>query len=248
LDEHLNLEKGVGKMSSEEPSVVAPDSSPNIPRQALPGILAILVVVGISYLDAVIPPAGIPLAVLAIWLILRWQGQGWRSLGFRRPASWPRTILIASGIALAWQAIGVVGMLLARGAAGAEGPDISRFESIEGDVAMLAQWLTVAWTTAGFGEEIIWRGFLMSRVAGLLGDGKRAWVAALLISSVVFGLLHFYQGPSGVVMTGLSGLLLGLLFLLSGRNLWLPILTHGLLNTISFLAIYFGLVQYLDSL
>ena len=106
----------------------------------------------------------------------------------------------------------------------------------------------MAWTTAGFGEEIIWRGFVMTRVAGLLGKGRRAWVASLLITSIAFGLLHFYQGASGVVMTGTTGLLLGTLFLLSGRNLWLPIITHGMLNTISFLSIYFGLLQYLRSM
>ena len=236
-------------MSAEsEPPVVSSDPEIKGARKAVPIALAIAVVLGLSFLDAVIPPAGIPLAVLAIWLMLRWEGAGWQAVGFRRPASWPRTILTATGVALAWQAVGIASLLMARSAGGVEGPDISRFESIGGNPLMLAQWLTVAWTTAGFGEEIIWRGFLMTRVAGLLGDGRRAWIASLILSSTVFGLLHFYQGLSGVVMTGLSGLLLGTLFLLSGRNLWLPILTHGMLNTISFLAIYFGLLQYLGSL
>jgi membrane protease YdiL (CAAX protease family) len=207
----------------------------------------LLVALACSFLDAVVPPLGIPLAVLAIWLILRREGKGWSALGFRRPRSWPRTILTATAVALAWQAIAVLGLLLAKQAAGAEGPDISRFESIDGNPLMLAQWLTVAWTTAGFGEEIIWRGFLMTRVAGLLGEGRRAWITSLVLTSTVFGLLHLYQGLSGVFMTGISGLLLGSLFLLSGRNLWLPIITHGMLNTMSFLAIYFGLVRYLES-
>jgi membrane protease YdiL (CAAX protease family) len=227
----------------------SPEAKPanDTPRAALPVILGLVVVVAISFLDARVPPLGIPLAVLAIWLFLRWRGEGWASIGFRRPASWPRTILTATGIALAWQLLAVGGILLAKNAAGAEGPDISRFEAIGGNPLVLAQWLTVAWTTAGFGEEIIWRGFVMTRVAWLLGEDRRAWIASLILTSSVFGLLHLYQGMSGVVTTGVTGMLLGALFLLSGRNLWLPILTHGLLNTASFLAIYFGLIQYLGS-
>lgn len=235
-------------MTEPRAAVLAESPPSETSRATLPVLLGMVLVLALSFLDAVVPPAGVPLAVLAVWLILRREGTGWQAIGFRRPASWPRTILTATAIALAWQLLAIGSLLLARSAAGAEGPDISRFESIGGNPLMLAQWLIVAWTTAGFGEEIIWRGFLMTRLAGLLGDSRRAWVVSLWLMSAVFGLLHFYQGAAGVLMTGLSGLLLGTLFLLSGRNLWLPILTHGLLNTISFVALYFGLVQYLGSL
>ncbi len=237
------------EMSMETGTTLRPvDPSKGAPRGALAVVLVLFVVLALSFLDAVVPPLGIPLAVLAIWLILKREGEGWLALGFRRPRSWPRTILMGTGVAIAWQVVGLLGLLMARDAAGVEGPDFSRFEAIGANPALLVQWLTVAWTTAGFGEEIIWRGFVMTRVAGLLGKGRRAWVASLLITSIAFGLLHLYQGASGVVMNGITGLLLGTLFILSGRNLWLPIITHGMLNTISFLSIYFGLLQYLRSM
>jgi membrane protease YdiL (CAAX protease family) len=52
---------------------------------------------------------------------------------------------------------------------------------------------------------------------------------ALLISSVIFGLNHLYEGIHGVVGSALAGFLFGLLFLLGG-NLLLPIVVHALVD------------------
>jgi len=59
--------------------------------------------------------------------------------------------------------------------------------------------------TAGLCEEFLYRGFAM---AVLLHVGLQAW-AVVLISSVLFGLAHSYQGRGGIVMTLLIGLILG---------------------------------------
>ncbi len=59
--------------------------------------------------------------------------------------------------------------------------------------------------TAGLCEEFLYRGFAM---AILLHAGLQAW-AVVLISSVLFGLAHSYQGRSGIVMTLMIGLILG---------------------------------------
>ncbi len=59
--------------------------------------------------------------------------------------------------------------------------------------------------TAGLCEEFLYRGFAM---AVLLRVGLQAW-AVVLLSSVLFGLAHTYQGRGGIVMTLLIGLLLG---------------------------------------
>src|SRR5207245_2140909 len=59
--------------------------------------------------------------------------------------------------------------------------------------------------TAGLCEEFLYRGFAM---AVLLHVGLQAW-AAVLVSSVLFGLAHSYQGRGGMVMTLLIGLVLG---------------------------------------
>ena len=59
--------------------------------------------------------------------------------------------------------------------------------------------------TAGLCEEFLYRGFAM---AVLVHVGLQAWVI-VMISSMLFGLAHSYQGRGGMVMTLLIGLILG---------------------------------------
>jgi membrane protease YdiL (CAAX protease family) len=59
--------------------------------------------------------------------------------------------------------------------------------------------------TAGLCEEFLYRGFAM---AVLVQVGLRAW-AVVLISSVLFGLAHSYQGRGGIMVTLMIGTILG---------------------------------------
>jgi len=59
--------------------------------------------------------------------------------------------------------------------------------------------------TAGLCEEFLYRGFAL---AVLVHVGLQTW-AVVLLSSILFGLAHSYQGRGGIVMTLLIGLLLG---------------------------------------
>jgi membrane protease YdiL (CAAX protease family) len=59
--------------------------------------------------------------------------------------------------------------------------------------------------TAGVCEEFLYRGFAM---AVLLHVGFQAW-AVVLLSSLLFGLAHSYQGRGGIVTTLLIGIILG---------------------------------------
>jgi len=65
--------------------------------------------------------------------------------------------------------------------------------------------------TAGVCEEFIYRGFAL---AALVRAGVPVWMA-ILLTSILFGLAHAYQGKAGIVSTGLFGVALAL-----GR-LWL---------------------------
>ena len=53
--------------------------------------------------------------------------------------------------------------------------------------------------------------------------------AAVIVTSLVFGLAHSYQGPAGMARVSLVGLALAGLYLLSG-SLWLPIVAHAILD------------------
>lgn len=80
----------------------------------------------------------------------------------------------------------------------------------------------------------------MQRVARWLGGTGAAWTTSLLLVSPLFGWVHSEQGVSGAVQESLSGLLLGVLFLATGRNLAVPIVAHGVSNTVAFVLIYLG--------
>jgi membrane protease YdiL (CAAX protease family) len=60
------------------------------------------------------------------------------------------------------------------------------------------------------------------------------------VSSVLFGVVHAYQGLSGMISTGLTGVLFAVTYLASGRNLWAAIIAHGVLDTAGFVMMYAG--------
>lgn len=122
-------------------------------------------------------------------------------------------------------------------------PNAEAFDAVRGNVPVLLSGLVLVWTTAAFGEEMLFRGVLLRGLEtifvrrGLSGSGSA--LSALLISSILFGLAHEYQGAAGMVLTGLVGLAHGLL-VLATRNLWVAILTHGVYDTIAFLLVFSG--------
>jgi membrane protease YdiL (CAAX protease family) len=175
-----------------------------------------------------------------IWLLLRLRDERWPSIGFALPPHpWRHVgIGIAAGVLMEWLAVGVTTPLIS-GWFGVE-PDYSGFASIRGQLGQLLFFLALSWVIAAVGEEICFRGFLMNRVARLLGGGDAAWIFSLVVTSIFFGWGHTEQGVSGWVQEGLSGLLLGLLFLATGRTLLAPIVAHGVSNTVAFVLIYLG--------
>ena len=81
--------------------------------------------------------------------------------------------------------------------------------------------------------------FFLKQIARLFGEQSRSsWVIGLVLSSIGFGLVHFHQGPGGMVGTGFVGLVYGIFYLRSVRNLWVPIIAHGLTGTIRFIMLY----------
>lgn len=91
--------------------------------------------------------------------------------------------------------------------------------------------LSLAYATAaaaGLGEEIAYRGFLLTYLAAFVGPAG-AW----LLSSLIFGIAHGYQGKAGMAFATLAGLLLGAVYLATG-NLWLVIWMHAAYNVASF--------------
>jgi membrane protease YdiL (CAAX protease family) len=86
--------------------------------------------------------------------------------------------------------------------------------------------------TAGIVEELLYRGFAISRLAPLIGG---PWPAAVLTAGG-FSLGHVYQGPLGVLRAFLLGLLLAVPYVTTG-SLLPSILAHFLIDLST---IFFG--------
>jgi membrane protease YdiL (CAAX protease family) len=102
-------------------------------------------------------------------------------IGLGWPASWRRTVLFALAAAVVRILIGqfVTDPLTARFWPPAVGP--SGFNEITGHAMVALRWLLIVWTFAAFGEEISYRGYLLTRAAEVGARSKTAyWVGVLM--------------------------------------------------------------------
>jgi membrane protease YdiL (CAAX protease family) len=185
-------------------------------------------------------PNEVPILFVIGLISLRVRDGGWSVIGLRWPISWKRTVLFALAAAAARILLGqfVTDPITAHFWPPAVGP--SGFSEITGHAMVALRWLLIVWTFAAFGEEISYRGYLVTRAADVGGRSKIAYWIAVLAVSVLFGYGHYYKGPSGMVDSGMAGLVLGTAYLLSGRNLWVCILAHGFIDSVGVVALFFG--------
>jgi membrane protease YdiL (CAAX protease family) len=187
-----------------------------------------------------IPFSKTPELVLLGWISLRLSGLGWRAVGLARWRSWPVTIAVGVTLGAVLEAFQllVTQPILSR-LLGRE-PDLDLFRMLTGNIKVTLLFIALSWTLAAFGEELFWRGYLMNRVADLFGRTRGVSVLSLVIVNIVFGLAHGYQGLTGWIEEGLAGIFLGLMYLRTGRNLCVPIIAHGVSDTIDMVLIFFG--------
>jgi len=124
-----------------------------------------------------------------------------------------------------------------------EAPEVERFDDLPGNFPLLLILLPFTWLIGAFGEEFFFRGFLLTAIAGVLGGTRAAWIAAVVLQAIAFGLVHAYQGPTQAISIGIGGAVYGAAFLLAGKNLWPVILAHGVNDTLGFIFLYTGVIQ-----
>jgi membrane protease YdiL (CAAX protease family) len=187
-----------------------------------------------------IPLSKTPFLLLLAWISLWVRRVRWRDVGFARYRNWRLTLalgVVAGAVMETFQLL-VTQPLLVRFTG--KQPDLSNFRGLTGNVKWTLIGLAFTWTLAAFGEELVWRGYLMNRVAGLGNRTRLAWMVSLLVVNAVFGCAHSNQGLTGIVEEGIAGVLLGLVYLGTGRNLAVPIVAHGIEDTIDMVLIFLG--------
>ena len=202
-------------------------------------LLGIAIVIGHNVFRVV--PNEVPILFVLGLVSIRIRDGSLTAIGFRRPASWLRVVLVA--LAAATLRILLSALLIDPLTQKFWPPAAAPAEAaaITGNLKIALLALLIVWSFAAFGEEVAYRGYLLTRAADLGNRTNTAYIAGVILVSVLFGYGHYYKGPSGIIDSGVAGLILGSGYLLTGRNLWTSILAHGFIDTFGVIVLYFGL-------
>lgn len=168
------------------------------------------------------------------------RGGGLADLGFCRPGRWAAVPLWALGILVVFVVAQNVVPLLLAPFFDLPQPDMSRYDLIRGNPAAAVFFAALLPLTAAIPEEILYRGFLLGRLANIFGGTRLAEVAAVLVQALIFGAVHFQWGPGGILATSIMGAIWGFAYLACGRNLWIVILAHSLAHIALVMQLYFS--------
>ncbi|HWA61163.1 MAG TPA: CPBP family intramembrane glutamic endopeptidase [Caulobacteraceae bacterium] len=126
-------------------------------------------------------------------------------------------------------------------------PTLGTFAALKQSAAKLVAGIVVAWSLGGVLEELTFRGVVLPAVARGLGPflpGGVASAIAVVVAALGAGVIHFYQGERAVLIIVQLSVLFGVLFVVSGGNLWSVMLCHGLYDTIAFIRFGLGKSKY----
>jgi len=187
-----------------------------------------------------LPRTIMPLLLLG-WLSLGLRRLGWRDVGWRRPESWLRTLGFGIAIGASAEILGytVVNPKLLR--LTGEAATANGLAFLRGNLPAFLVLLAFTWPLAAGVEEMVYRGYVLNRLADLFGQSRLGWGISLILSAAMFSLAHGQYSPRFIVTSSLMGLIEGGSYLLNRRNLWLPIVVHGMSNTISLALLFLGL-------
>lgn len=192
-------------------------------------------------------PVSLLLTLAFLTIYMRARGLSWSRMGLGPLPTWKAKLIVIPQAALALVAFAVAVALtaIAGPAMGfefmKEVPDKvgDRWGDVAGSLSHYLLWLGIVWTAAAFGEEMFFRGYLITRLRQLLSGVRLGSVFAVVIPALIFGYGHlYYQGWRGAVVTAAIGLAFGAMFLAFKRNLWPLILLHGVIDTLTFTAIF----------
>jgi membrane protease YdiL (CAAX protease family) len=191
------------------------------------GLAAIAVVVGGSLVE---PALGALLAVA--WAAA--SGTGLRALGLRRPKRIVASIVfgVVFGAALKLFLKSLVMPLLG---APAVNP---RYHYLAGNTSALPSIVAAVVISAGFGEEVFFRGYLFERLGKLFGSSGLAKSCIVAATSLLFALAHIQgQGLPGAEQAAITGLCFGSIFAFTGE-LWTAMIAHAAFDLVAVAIIY----------
>lgn len=176
--------------------------------------------------------------VIVITVFLTNSGEKWSQYGLKWPFKWWWLIVAVVGLFACKLFIIQPTQDLIRTGLDIPRSDHSFFAHIEGNNLALVVWLCIAWFSGGFGEEMIFRGYLIGRISPLFNNHKWGLAAAITFQAIIFGLGHAYAGWGTALMSMINALILGLFLLFVKRSIWPLIIVHGIWDTLGIINFY----------
>jgi membrane protease YdiL (CAAX protease family) len=115
--------------------------------------------------------------------------------------------------------------------------DLHSFDRIRQHPKMAVMLIFKTMFAAGLCEEIIFRGTVLQRLRLLFGWSRSATVASVLLTTAIFSSFHWYQGPSGLLLTALLGMVDSLVYVCTGYRLIYSVVLHLVYDTLALSAI-----------
>ena len=194
------------------------------------GILAILIILAGNFVIT-------PLSAVLVLVWTKISNTPWREIGYVRPRSWAKTIVIGIilGVALKFTMKALVMPLLGA-------PPINwAYHFVTGNAAVIPSMVYTMIVVAGFGEETFYRGWMFERLGKLIGQSVAAKIATVAITSVLFASMHYPdQKLPGAEQALVTGLIFGSIFAMTSK-IFMLMIAHVAFDLTALWMIYYGL-------
>ena len=194
------------------------------------GLAAILIILAGNFLFA-------PLGAVLVLVWAQASQTPWHELGFVRPKSWTRNIVIGVLFGAVFKLVlkAIVMPLLGAPAVNAH------YHFLTGNTAALPGMIATLIVVAGFGEETFYRGYMFERLGKVLGASRDAKIAIVLITTALFAAAHYpEQGIAGFEQAVFTGLAFGGIYAVT-RELFMLMVAHATFDLVALALIYWNL-------
>src|SRR5205823_4338888 len=130
-------------------------------------IIELIVVAAVFYLDwiGILPVSRTPYLFLLGWISLRIRGVQWRDIGLKLDQPFLKLLVIGVVVGIGMEALELFATQPLLTKLLNQGPDLHELQRLVGNAQLLIIAIVLAWALAAFGEEMVWRGYLLNRVA-----------------------------------------------------------------------------------